>query len=193
MTSFFYENSDVSLPEKGDLLISEPFLSDDFFSRTVVLLCEHSEEGSVGLVLNKSSLFNFNEIVKVDDFNKKLFFGGPVDKSTLNFVYKRDYGLVGSSYLGNNLYWGGDFDHLITLINNKEVNPDDFRFFLGYSGWESGQLINELNSRSWIVSKSATANQVIGMTPKSLWKDMLGGMGGKFKMFSNYPTNPTLN
>ena len=75
-------------PKAGDLLISEPFLQDENFVRSVVLLCEHSEEGSLGLIINKPSILKLGELVEALDFlDKDVFVGGPVEQNTLHFIY----------------------------------------------------------------------------------------------------------
>jgi len=72
------------------------------------------------------------------------------------------------------------------------IAPNQIRFFLGYSGWEAGQLDTELSSDSWIVGKT-NANRVLNTKDKDLWKKILDEMGGKFKMISNFPEDPGLN
>jgi putative transcriptional regulator len=190
----YFENNHIVFPEKGDLLISEPFLPDPNFERTVILLCEHNEEDSFGFVLNKPSLLKFNDVISsFRAFNEALFVGGPVQQDTLHFVHRAGDLIEGGEPLGNGLFWGGNIEQLMELINKEGINPNDFRFFLGYSGWSSGQLLDEINQKSWIVHKSATCDQVFDSRPEDLWREVLRNMGGRYKMFSNYPVDPRLN
>src|SRR5664279_3457863 len=128
-------------PEKGKLLVSEPFLNDPNFKRTIILLTEHSEEGSVGFILNKPTDLKFNDTVDdFPDFDAPIYFGGPVQLNALQFIHKAGKVIEGSIEISDGLYWGGNFDSLRDLVEAHAVDPDDFRFFIGYSGWEDGQL-----------------------------------------------------
>jgi putative transcriptional regulator len=181
-------------PEKGDLLISEPLLPDPNFERTVVILCEHNQEGSIGFVLNKPSVLKFEEAIDgIEGFSAPLYVGGPVQQDTLHFIYRGNFELEGSIEVTSDISWGGNFEQLLAMMNTGLVNNNDFRFFVGYSGWAPGQLENELKQKSWIVVNKASANQVFDMEPRELWKKLLEDMGGKFRMFSNYPHDPRLN
>jgi putative transcriptional regulator len=181
-------------PKKGGLLISEPFLPDPNFERTVVLLCEHNEDGSVGFVLNKPSIIKFDEAVEdVEEFSPTLYVGGPVQQDTLHFIHRSSGFMEGSLQVNDEIFWGGNYEQLITMINTKVINPADFKFFLGYSGWAPGQLEEELKQKSWIVINDATAEQVFDIEPKVLWKQVLNNLGGKFKIISNFPVDPRMN
>lgn len=187
-------SQEFEAPEKGDLLISEPFLPDPNFERSVVLLCEHNDEGSLGFVLNKPSGIHLEDALdEVAGFNKMLYTGGPVQINTLHFIHKATPMLSSSEKIGENIYWGGDYDQLLSLINTRQLSPEDIKFFMGYSGWAAGQLEAELEENSWIVYKRASAQQVFQMSPDLLWREVLKSMGGKYRMFSNYPTDPRLN
>ncbi len=184
----------VTEPRKGDLLISEPFLADQNFSRTVILLCDHNEEGSLGFVLNKPANFNLNDVTDEEGlFEKELFIGGPVQQDTLHFIYRSPMVLEGSIEVKEGLYWGGNFEQLLTLAKDQEIRSEDFKFFVGYSGWASGQLMDELNVNSWIISRNIKTEQIFNTDIKSLWKEVLNAMGGKFKVISNFPVDPRLN
>lgn len=181
-------------PEKGDVLISEPYLPDPNFERTVVLVCEHDENGTFGYVLNKPSSAYFEDVIdQVSDFKERLFVGGPVQQDTLHFIHRAPDVMPSGKPIGNDIYWGGNYDELLSLIDHKQINPNDFRFFLGYSGWEAGQLEEEMEAKSWIVCKGISASRVFDVDEKHLWKDVLESLGGKFKMFANYPADPNMN
>lgn len=189
---FFKFKNDLK-PEKGRLLISEPFLPDPNFERTVVLLCEHNEEGSFGFVLNKMSTVNLDDIIEdINDFDEPVLVGGPVQQDTLHFVHKADY-IEGGVALGNGLYWGGNFEQLMVLIESKEIKTNDFKFFIGYSGWGAGQLQEELDANSWIVTPNVTTDLVFNQDIDKLWKTVLKELGGRYNVYSNYPTDPRLN
>ena len=190
---YFSINRSVK-PERGDLLISEPFLPDPNFERSVIYLCEHDENGTFGFVLNKMSILTVEEVVEhVGEFKQMLHVGGPVQQDTMHFLH-RSYDLMQSGKeILNGVYWGGSFDQLLSIIENRIINPGDFKFFLGYSGWSEGQLDDELEANSWVVCKGASTTQVFDTDPDTLWRDILKDMGGRYRMFSNYPTDPRLN
>src|SRR5687767_3484687 len=147
----FFKYRNKIKPEKGRLLISEPFLPDPNFERTVVLLCEHNEEGSFGFVLNKPSILKVNEVIEdIGGLENPVFVGGPVQQDTLHFIH-RNVSVPNAVQIANNVFWGGDFDNLLSLVDTKQITGIDLRFFLGYSGWGPGQLDSELEQDSWIV------------------------------------------
>ena len=190
----FYNSYESPLPKKGDLLISEPFLPDPNFERTVVLICEHNEQGSFGFILNKPSVLKLPDVLEeVEDFDTLIHVGGPVQQDTLHFIHRIGDQLEGGEEVGKGLYWGGNFEQLKVMISQQQVNEKDVLFFLGYSGWGEGQLMDEIKEKSWIVHKSVSPAQVFDKDPKYLWREILKEMGGKYKMFSNYPTDPRLN
>lgn len=181
-------------PEAGDLLISEPFLQDENFVRSVVLLCEHTKEGSFGLVINKPSILKLSELIEALAFlDKEVFVGGPVEQNTLHFIYLGDQQLEGSISLGKNLWWGGDFHSLVEKLKTGVLNPDTIRFFLGYSGWGESQLKEELDDETWIICRSEIDLHTFEYTPEELWRNLLKNMGGEFKVIANYPLDPRLN
>lgn len=190
----YFNYQQVVTPKRGSFLISEPFLPDPNFERTVILLCEHNEEGSVGFVLNKPSILRFDEAVEeVQNFHVPLFIGGPVQQDTLHFIHRSGHIIEGSIKIADHIFWGGNYEQLITIINSGEIKKNDFKFFLGYSGWAPGQLDEELKQKSWIVYENVTEDKVFNVKSKFLWKEILHDMGGKFKVFANYPVDPRMN
>lgn len=178
----------------GTLLLSEPFMFDENFRRTVVLVCSHTEaDGTVGVILNKPVNLRLNDVVEgFPQFKGKLFLGGPVGTDTLQFVHSLGEEIEGCVKLSEHLYWGGDFGELIRLVKNGQVKPDDVRFYLGYSGWETGQLQQELEDNSWII---ATGNyrHIFQSDHTQLWKNVMKEMGGVYETMAGYPENPILN
>lgn len=177
----------------GKLLISEPYLGDPNFERTVILLCEDNDDGSVGFVLNKPSVLTVDTIVdELEEFSEVVHIGGPVGQDSLNFIYRGNFVLEGSVHITDDIYWGGDFDQFLDLARNCEINAADFKFFLGYSGWESEQLEMEVKENAWIIS-TPDLKEVFEMAADTMWHKILNNMGGKYKMYSNYPIDPRLN
>lgn len=179
--------------KKGDLLISEPFLPDQNFSRTVVLLAEHNEEGSVGFILNRLSNANLSDLSdEFENIMHPVYVGGPVEQNTLHFIHKMGDVLEDSIQIKDNYYWGGDFESLQNYVNIHLIDEKDIRFFVGYSGWEKGQLEMEYKNDSWIVI-SDYEQDIFSIDAAQLWREILKSKGGKYKELSNYPIDPRLN
>jgi putative transcriptional regulator len=189
----FFKYKNKIKPEKGRLLISEPFLPDPNFERTVVLLCEHNDEGSFGFVLNKPSIVKLNEVMEdMTAIESVVYVGGPVQQDTLHFIHRHS-GVNNAVEITGHVYWGGDFENLLVLCDTKQISATDIRFFLGYSGWGPGQLDSELEQDSWIVCDFVSDQLLFETEPDMMWRKALENMGGRFSVYSNYPTDPRLN
>lgn len=186
--------NDLYKPEKGKILISEPFMIDPSFKRTIVLLCEHdNSEGTLGFILNKPTDLTINQLVEdLPEFEAPVFYGGPVQLNTLQFVHRAGDIIEGSIKIKDGLYWGGSFEILKLLIESGHVHPSDFRFFIGYSGWSASQLENEMKVKSWIVT-SSKVEDIFSDEPDKLWRDTLKGMGKKFSILASFPEDPSVN
>jgi len=190
----FFSSDEIVTPERGDLLISEPYLPDPNFERTVVLICEHDENGTIGFILNKPAIVDLAHVM--DDLSNAqapLYVGGPVQQDTLHFIHRTEKLKQNANLIGEGIYWGGNYDRLATMINTHEIGEYDIRFFVGYSGWSEGQLLDELKEKSWIVYKKPSTRLIFEVPAAELWKRVLQEMGGKFKLISNYPVDPRLN
>jgi putative transcriptional regulator len=181
-------------PIPGNLLISEPFLQDENFVRSVILLCEHNPEGSFGFVLNKPSILQLHELMEDLCFiQSEVFIGGPVEQNTLHFIYFGSKVLEGSFQIGEELWFGGDFDSLIQKIRSNELSIHSVRFFLGYSGWGPDQLFEELEQNTWIICEENLTLSDLENPEEDLWRILLKNMGGEFRVIANYPLDPRLN
>lgn len=190
----YFSSDKIIEPSKGDLLISEPYLPDPNFERTVILLCEHDENGSFGFVLNKQSTASLSELLdEAGSFDTNVFIGGPVQQNTLHFLHKPSANLKSDKKITDGIFWGIDFEGLLSLLNLNQISKNEIKFFVGYSGWSAGQLMEELMAKSWIVYKNTSPDLVFDLDPKELWKQVLADMGGKFRAISNYPIDPRLN
>ena len=99
---------DDNPPKKGDLLISEPFLADPNFERTVIFLCEHNEEGSFGFILNKRSLLRLDEVLEdLPEAEVDLYVGGPVQQNSLHFLHQASSVIDGGVEIVPGISWGG--------------------------------------------------------------------------------------
>ena len=191
--NIFFKYKSKIQPENGSILVSEPHLPDSNFDRTVILLCKHDDEGSFGFVLNKKSNTTLGELLEEGKgIDSPVFIGGPVEQNTLHFLH-RDDTLENTEHVANKLFWGGNFEMILNWLKDKVVDTNEVRFFLGYSGWSSGQLLEEIEQNSWMVFKPKNYNFVFDASSEDLWKSVLEEMGGRYSMYSKYPIDPRLN
>ncbi len=175
------------------MLISDPFLNDAYFKRSVVFLTEHSQKGSVGFVLNKPVDVAINEILA--DFpsvDTSISVGGPVGTNSVHYIHSMGDLIPNSVKVIDNIWWGGDIDVVKQLIKGGDLNNNQIRFFVGYSGWESKQLESEIAKNSWVVSELDSGLIMSGWN-KGSWKKVLNILGGKYKLWTNFPENPGMN
>lgn len=181
-------------PEKGKLLIAEPTLTGDVsFNRSVVLIAEHNESGSVGFILNKPLEYTINELVTEIHIPFQVYNGGPVEQDNIYFIHKVPHLITNSTEISDGIFWGGDFEKIISLINEGVLSEENIRFFLGYTGWSVLQLDQELTSKSWIVVKNKYESSIIKKSSIAFWKEKMVELGGDYLMWSNAPDNPSLN
>lgn len=189
--AFSHNESDL---KAGALLLSEPFMDDPNFKRSVIVICKHEkEEGSFGFVLNQSVDVRLHELL--DDFPEvdgQVFYGGPVQQDTLHYLHTLGEQLEGAIEITPGIWWGGDFDQLKSLLEERPQRVEKIKFFLGYSGWGEGQLMEELGTNSWMVIPGS-ADLVWNARKGQDWNRILQERGGVFRQISNFPSNPQLN
>jgi putative transcriptional regulator len=180
--------------KKGNLILAEPTVfSDENFNRSVILLVDHSQSGSVGFILNKKLEYSTKEIIPELKFKFPVYNGGPVHQDNLYFIYNKSKLISGSLAIKNEIHWGGDFKKALYLINEKKIKSDEIKFFLGYSGWDKNQLENEIQSNSWIVVNDNNNDKILLEHCENIWKDNLTKLGGNYMIWSNSPENPNHN
>jgi putative transcriptional regulator len=179
---------------RGKLLLSAPNLFDPNFRRTVVLIAEHTEDGALGLVLNRPAGMTVADAVPelawiVDSADDPVYAGGPVgadsvivlaefdDPSVAAAIVMDDLGFVPANEVGN--------DRLAATTRRARV-------FAGHAGWGPGQLEEELAEESWIV-EPARAEDVFTTEPGGLWGTVLRRKGREWRLVSTMPVDPSLN
>jgi putative transcriptional regulator len=179
-------------PEKGRILIAEPFMSDNYFVRSVILIAENNTRGAMGFILNKPVGYKIHELIQdFPEFDSPVYFGGPVDSNSLFFIHRIPQ-IIGSSFeIGDGLYYGGNFKKLKEAIQSGIVQTDDVRFFAGYSGWDAGQLDFEMMDDSWLVFDKPS--NILQTSVQDLWGALLKTTGSELAIWSNYPEDPNLN
>jgi putative transcriptional regulator len=183
----------MQTPAQGILLIADPFLKDPNFMRTVIFLCEHQPEGSFGFVLNRAYEYMLDELVSgAEGLELPVYLGGPVQMDTIHFLHQYPDLIPGGFKVINGVYWGGNFERAIELIRSGEIDTNNIRFYVGYSGWGDGQLEEELKEKTWLTIE-ANRNIVFHQPTEETWKEAIKMMGGDYEMMINFPIDPRLN
>lgn len=192
-SDIFKIQSNNVLPSRGKVLISEPFLRDTTFGRSVVLLVDHTQEGSMGLTVNKPLPLLLNDIIKefkyIDDI--PLYRGGPIGTDTLFYLHTLS-DIPGALPVNDNLYLNGDFNAIKKYVLQGNTIAGHIRFFLGYSGWECEQLKEEILENTWIISEEGNSYLMNEEAPH-MWKRALRELGSKYEAWSRFPQIPSLN
>lgn len=192
-SDIFKIQSNNVLPSRGRILISEPFLRDATFGRSVILLVDHTDEGSMGLVINKQLPLFLNDIIMEFKYLDEipLYKGGPIATDTLFYLHTLS-DIPGSISISKGLYLNGDFDEIKKYILQGNKISECIRFFLGYSGWDSEQLNNEIRENTWLVSEEEKS-YLMKNNIKDMWRTALEKLGSKYETWSRFPQVPTLN
>jgi len=181
-------------PAKGLLLVAEPsIIGDHSFNRSIVLIAEYSESGSVGFILNKPLEYSLKDFIPDLDSSIPVYNGGPVEQDNLYFIHKVPELIPNSIEISNGIYWGGDFNEIINLLQDNKIQDTDIRFFLGYSGWSNSQLDEEIEDNSWVITKNKYENRILGKKSNDFWKEKMIEFGGEYLIWSNAPENPSYN
>jgi putative transcriptional regulator len=177
---------------RGQLLIAGPKLGDPNFWRTVVLIVEHTEEGALGVVLNRASETTAGdavpELADLVDPDGLLYVGGPVQPSSVvilaEFEEPTDAALISFDSIGV-LTAGPGPEELSAGVREA-------RAFAGHSGWGPGQLEAELERDDWIL-EPARREDAFCEDPETLWSQVLARKGGQYRLVARMPVDPSLN
>lgn len=189
----FFHIDNKNVAEKGKVLISEPFLSDHYFRRSLVYLCDYTEEGAMGFVLNKPLDIKVSDVL--DDFPDSDFpvsMGGPVSNNTLHYMHTLGERIPESVPVSDGISWGGDFDLIKDLVAGGQVKAHELRFFMGYAGWSPDQLEDEMEEHAWLVGK-LHPRRIMTYTDTDFWTNTLKNYRNKYRAWANFPEDPVLN
>ena len=168
---------------KNHIIISMPHMNDLFFSKSVVLICDHSSHGSMGVILNKKlDQEKFNPKSNTDVFNSErvIFFGGPVMVDFILLLHDEKK-LENNSYkISKNLFLSNSNDS----FNQNEIGISNKKFISGYAGWSKGQLENEIKNGDWVIQKAI--NDLIFETDcENIWNNSIESLGFNYDDLSN--------
>lgn len=178
---------------KGQFLLDGGKLRGSYFHRTVVLVCQHDDDGAFGLVINRASDNEVGDLVLADlpDTLKeqKLFAGGPVQPAALSYLHTD--GFIPDAGILKDLQIGHSLEELVDI--GESYSPEKkVKIFAGYAGWGSGQLEDEMKRDSWLTFP-ATSDLVFHTRPDHLWKSIMQRMGWKQRLFAEGPDDLSWN
>lgn len=138
--------------QPGTYIKSTDALRGTYFEDAVILITEHTENGSIGFVLNRPYGRFLNDL---DEFRNTspwpLLEGGPVDQQHLYILHQRPDRIRDGKKIGDGLFLGGKMDDAVSSINNNDIDKNDLSLFIGYCGWDANELDNEINEGSWTI------------------------------------------
>ncbi|MDQ3979096.1 MAG: YqgE/AlgH family protein [Actinomycetota bacterium] len=179
---------------KGRLLVATPALGDPNFDHTVVLVLEHGEEGAVGVVLNRPTTTDLAHALPtwhpLAAEPKVLFSGGPVAPDAAICLGKPWPGEEAEGY--EPLFGAVGTVDLTLEVEDLAPALQGIRIFVGYAGWDEGQLEGEIEAGAWFVVDSHP-DDAMSPEPDDLWRSVLRRQGGSLAMFANFPPNPAMN
>lgn len=172
--------------------MAEPFLADPNFSRAVILLCEHGEDGTVGFVLNRPTELTLSDLLpELATPSLLVHQGGPVQMDTLHMLHQSPATLGGTG-VADGIYWGGSYEALQDILASGTALDSELKLYVGYSGWSAGQLEGEMKEGSWLVTDPT--RELLFETPADdMWKAAIRLMGREYNHLLNMPVNPQLN
>ncbi|MBQ7691274.1 MAG: YqgE/AlgH family protein [Muribaculaceae bacterium] len=189
-------------PLAGSLLVARPTVGDPCFGRSVILVVEHGEQGTMGLILNR--ITNLTTARLLDEMVDTLlpvngaipiFLGGPVKTDELLFVHNLPVSeFPGGEAIGESgLSIGGDFEVLKRLLAERADLASHLRLCVGYSGWERGQLADELARHDWVVLDGCNGTELLNTPHDELWLRVVSRFGDRYRLWLNWPANPEMN
>ena len=203
-------------PVAGSLLVARPTVGDPVFGRSVIVVVEHGEQGTMGLILNACTSLMLSDLLAGDSSQEPrrdadeaigvrallshcgqhtLYFGGPVKTDEMLIVHDLPPVLVpGSEPIGSSgLHLGGDLGALAGIAAGSPDLQRHVRFLVGYSGWESGQLAGELARHDWVVLDGCDSAMMLGTPHARLWAEAVQRFGDRYRLWMNWPADPHLN
>ncbi len=178
---------------KGQLLLDSGLLRGSFFQRSVVLICHHDAEGAFGLMLNRATGSNVEEMIVADLpavlKSQPLYLGGPVQPGALSFLHTDTY--LPDANVMPNLNLGHSLDGLVEIGESFSATKK-VRLFAGYAGWSSGQLEDEMTRKAWL-THPASLDLVFETSPAELWRVILNRKGWKYKLLAQMPDDLSHN
>ncbi|MDE7024961.1 MAG: YqgE/AlgH family protein [Paramuribaculum sp.] len=184
-------------PNPGSLLISEPFLREEYFHHSVITLIEYAPNASaMGVVMNHPSDHSLQDLldgISIQD-SITVYRGGPLSCNRLFFIHTLGREIIpDSNEIVPGLYIGGDFNAMKQYVNTGYPIDGHIRFFIGYSGWSANQLDEELNSKVWAVTNCTDHKDLLTGSNDHFWHRYVRALGQDFRGWRLHPLIPQCN
>ena len=183
-------------PSSGALLVAEPFLRESYFNHAVIYLVDYGDgESSMGIVMNKTTNYLLSDLLNNVTRREPVpvYCGGPLSGDRLYFIHRLGDIIPGAKHIADGMYIGGDFDCMIDYVNAGYPLEGFVRFCLGYSGWDVGQLDDELKNNVWAVTSMKDADTILQGSEDGYWHGQVRTMGAKYRGWLYHPQYPSLN
>ncbi|WP_262151674.1 YqgE/AlgH family protein [Chryseobacterium foetidum] len=177
---------------KGKILISTPDISGDIFSRSVVLIIDHDQNGSFGLILNKKNSKISTRFKSLFEFKIDVYDGGPVENDKVFFIIKGEKITDSYSEINSEFYLTENVEEVINAVMTNRLSVNDLKIFSGYSGWMAGQLEDEISRKVWTVVDVYNLDYTLP-NDQTLWKSIMQNLGGEFLLWANSPEDISMN
>lgn len=174
---------------KGKLLISTPDTMGDIFSRSVVLIIEHNDEGAFGLILNKKHKRIAAKLEYISPLEINIYEGGPMESDKLFFIIKGEPITPYFTRINEKFYMSEDIETIFTSLIEQSIKMEDVKIFAGYSGWSPGQLESEVKNKYWTLIEDSYQLDYVAKTDTNLWRTMMQNLGGEYLLWANTPAD----
>lgn len=192
-------NIDISggIPAPGHLLVSEPFLREQYFSHSVITLVDYNPAATaMGIVMNNPTAYSLQGLlsgIRIQD-QIPVFCGGPMSCDRLYFIHTLGGDIIpDAKEIRQGLFIGGDFEAMTHYVNAGYPIEGRLRFFIGYSGWSPGQLDEEISNKVWAVTEPESGELLLTGSGDAYWHRIVRQMGRPFKGWRYHPRNPHAN
>ncbi len=179
-------------PFQGALLVAEPFLNDDYFNHAVICLTDYDDNKStMGFILNNKTRHNLQSIIAEISCSSPIpvYCGGPMSEDRLFYIHSLGEIIPNSHEIIPGLYVGGDFNAVVKYINSGYPTEGIIKFFIGYSGWDIGQLKDELRKNVWAVTSISDITNLLKVHKDSYWHTIVRTMGKAYRGWLYHPKN----
>lgn len=194
--TLFNINISTMSPREGSLLVAEPFLSDEHFNHAVITLIDYSPSAStMGIVMNRTSGYTLGQMVEgfADDVDIPIYIGGPMSRNRMFYIHRLGDLFNGAIEIMPGLWIGGNYQQVLQYVREGYPTDDLIRFFIGYSGWDAGQLEEEIKDHVWAVTNPLSPEQMLRDNDDSYWHKVVKNMGTRYRGWQMQPMFPAAN
>ncbi len=182
----------MSYSYKGKILISTPDISGDIFSRSVVLIVDHNDQGAFGLILNKRNDSMSAKLLNIFGFQVSVYDGGPVENDKIFFICKGEKVTESFTEINDEFYLTEDIEKVVAAIIDLRLPIGDVKVFSGYTGWGMQQLDGEILRKMWTPVDVYNLDYT-SANDQNLWKNIMQNLGGEFLLWANAPEDVSMN